>query len=573
MIEVEVNGVIHEFPEGTSQDVIRSALQKKYAPPSQTQETSLPNQAVNLGLTYAQGRSFGMGTKPMSAIGATMAYPVVAAGKAIQGEPIPSWSDLYKIPVEDIQGRIAQSKEDNPYLSIGAEIGGGLKTGADLAKLPTSGGGGFSSWIKNFVSPKGTGPSSQAASMAKKVGIGGILGEATQRGYEAGTAPIGEEAGILLDPTPSLGGMLGAAAPIVSAGLGSAVNAIKPKISADRAKLAKTAIDKYGIPLDVSDISQSGVVGNIQRASQAVPFAGEEVRRNTKLTAFNRAVSKTFGQDISEFTPDAIDNAFIEAGKPFNVLNGKKISVSAQQLKELDDIVDDAAQNIEAGKVEIVRKNVEKLKSQIKNGEINGEVINDIRSIISQNASRADLNARPFISDVVNKIVDISVGGSPAEKAALNEARRNYKNLNVSLNALDTATNSISPTSLESAVKSQKGYGQRSYVRGKAGDLGEIARIGKTFLPVKGGSPTAPIATSAGLGATSLTGLLTMNPVTALSPLAAMGGNRLLQETVNRNPAVVQSMLRQGTNLPALPQSVLRQPIAAGMLGGYLGSQ
>lgn len=535
-------------------------------------ETPIPNQAVNLGLSYAQGRSFGMGTKPMSAIGATMAYPIVAAGKAIQGEQIPSWSDLYKIPVQDIQGRVAQSREDNPILSFGAELGGGLKTGADLAKLPTNGGG-FSSGIKNFVSPKGAGPTSQAASMAKKIGIGGILGEASQRGYEAGTSPIGEEAGILFDPTPSLGGMLGAAAPVVSAGLGSAVNAVKPKISADRAKLAKTAIDKYGIPLDLSDISQSGVTANLQRASQAVPFAGEEARRNAKLIALNKAVSKTFGQDIAEFTPEAIDNAFKEAGKPFNVLNGKKITVSPQQLQELDDIVADAAQNIEAGKVEIVRNNVEKLKSQIQNGEINGEVINDIRSVISQNASRADLNARPFISDVVNKIVDISVGGSPAEKAALNEARRNYKNLNVSLNALDTATNSISPTGLEAAVKAQKGYGQRSYVRGNAGDLGEIARIGKTFLPIKGGSPTAPIATSAGLGATALSGLLTMNPVTALAPLGVMGGNRMVQELINRNPAVVQSMLRQGTNLPALPQSVLRQPIAAGMLGGYLGSQ
>lgn len=35
MIEVEVNGVIHEFPEGTSQDVIRGALQRKYAPQPQ----------------------------------------------------------------------------------------------------------------------------------------------------------------------------------------------------------------------------------------------------------------------------------------------------------------------------------------------------------------------------------------------------------------------------------------------------------------------------------------------------------------------------------------------------------
>lgn len=535
------------------------------------QETSLPNQAVNLGLSYAQGRSFGMGAKPMSAIGATMAYPVVAAGKAIQGEPIPSWSDLYKIPVQDIQERVAQSREDNPILSFGAELAGGLKTGADLAK-PTTNGGGFSSGIKNFVSPKGTGPTSQAASMAKKVGIGGILGEATQRGYEAGTSPIGEEAGILLDPTPSLGGMLGVASPIVSAGVGSAFNAVKPNIDDATRTLAQSAKSKYGIDLNLNQISGSNVSQNLQRASQAIPFSGTEKNRLKQLTQWNKAVSGTFGQQIDDFTMDNIDDAFKTAGKPFNdILSGKTINVKQTDLDEISDLVKEAAKNVEPSKVAILQANIDELLSGVENGQITGEKINSIRSALTERAKGADPFARPFISKLVDKVVDISTDGDPDLIKKLNDARRNYKNLNVALNAWDSKTNSINPAQLETAVKSASGYGKRSYARGKAGDLGELAQIGKTFLPQVGGSPTLPAA----LTNASVLGMGSgfIEPTAAALTAGGMLLNRGLQTGINRNPAVVQSMLRQGTNLPALPQSVLRQPIAAGMLGGYLGSQ
>lgn len=108
----------------------------------------------------------------------------------------------------------------------------------------------------------------------------------------------------------------------------------------------------------------------------------------------------------------------------------------------------------------------------------------------------------------------------------------------------------------------------RNYARGRSGDIGELAKIGKTFLQIKGGSPTAPIATSVGLGTTALTGLLTGNLPVAAGPAAIMAGNRLLQSGINRNPSIVNAMLYETAPL-------LNPAQAAGLIGatGAQGTQ
>lgn len=67
MIEVEVNGVIHEFPEGTSQEVIRTALQKKYSiqPTNEQQPTPSGYRAGDLG--YNLSRTLGRAGRNVAA--------------------------------------------------------------------------------------------------------------------------------------------------------------------------------------------------------------------------------------------------------------------------------------------------------------------------------------------------------------------------------------------------------------------------------------------------------------------------------------------------------------------------
>ncbi len=96
MIEVEVNGVIHEFPDGTSRDVIRSALQKKYSPTlTPSQEFAKENPVVRtLGRTARAGLTglssladIGLLVPKTAALGAGMVAENMGAerfGRALQ---------------------------------------------------------------------------------------------------------------------------------------------------------------------------------------------------------------------------------------------------------------------------------------------------------------------------------------------------------------------------------------------------------------------------------------------------------------------------------------------------------
>jgi hypothetical protein len=196
-----------------------------------------------------------------------------------------------------------------------------------------------------------------------------------------------------------------------------------------------------------------------------------------------------------------------------------------------------------------------------------------MRSTLSKRSRTADWDARPYISDLNNIVVDISSAGDPQIKKSLSEASKNYKNLNVALSAWDSTSNAINPVKLENAVKSSRGYGMQSYAKGKAGDLGELAQIGKTFLGEVGGSSTVPNIVAGGLGTAgigSVAGLV--DPTLGLTALGAVGLNRLAQG-VNRNPRVVNALLQQQNQLPALYQSGIKTPILSGQLGGMLGAQ
>jgi hypothetical protein len=497
----------------------------------------------------------------------------------LTGDPR-SFGELYNQAQADTKA----VQEESPTASMLGNLAGVATTlpaafskpvqGAGMLATPAKGLQNVGSEIAKVASAtpfKGTGMLAEAGNLGSRM-LGGAVVSAPIGGlYSAGEADAGQRGDAFLEGAMLSGG-IGAALPVAGTALSKAGKALTPSIDDATRNLAQAAKKKYGIDLNLNQISGSNASQNIQRASQAVPLSGTEKNRLKQLSQWNKAVSGTFGQSIDDFTMDAIDSAFVKAGKPFNeILSGKTVTVKSDDITDIAMIIEEASKNVEPSKVAIVQKNIDELLSGIENGQITGEKLNSIRSSLTERAKKADTFARPYISQLVDKVVDISADGNPEIAKKLTEARRNYKNLNVALNAWDSTTNSINPVKLETAVKSLSGYGTRSYARGKAGDLGELAQIGKTFLPQVGGSPTLPAAVT---GA-SLVGLGSgfIEPTTAALTAGGMLGNRLLQEGINRNPAVVRSMLATPQTLPALQNPNLKVPITSGMLGGYLGSK
>jgi hypothetical protein len=506
----------------------------------------------------------------------------IGAGIAKAASPFTGDDRTYRQLYDQAQADTKATQEANPTATMLGNLTGIVTTLPAAFSKPVQGTGMLSSAaqgaqnigtqlskVASAAPFTGTGMLSRAGNLGARMAGGAAVAAPIGGLYAAGEADAGQRGDAFLEGAGTAAA-LGAALPVVGA-VGSAVKkAVTPNIDDASRALAQSAKTKYGIDLNLNQISGSNVSQNLQRTSQAIPFSGTEKNRLKQLTQWNKAVSGTFGQQIDDFTMDAIDDAFKKAGKPFNdILSGKTVTVKQSDLDDIADIVAEAAKNVEPSKVAIVQKNIDELLSGIENGQITGEKINSIRSALTDRAKGADPFARPFISKLVDKVVDISSDGDPAIVQKLTEARKNYKNLNVALNAWDSTTNSINPSRLEAAVKATSGYGKRSYARGKAGDLGELAQIGKTFLPQVGGSPTLPAAlTNAsvlGIGAGYL------EPTAAVLTTGGMLANRAIQEGVNRNPAVVKSMLSVPQTLPALQNTSAKLPISAGMLGGYLG--
>lgn len=472
----------------------------------------------------------------------------VNAGQALFSKK--PFSQAYKEQRALTEPYLSRITEDQLVPFIAGNVGGGL-LGAGAAATTKAG--------KAISGMLGSG--SAGARIAK----GALAGGASGAVYGAG----GSESGERLSGAAT-GGLLGA-------GLGAAVPAVSSlakssiEVPENVKDLAKKAVDKYGIPLSTRQVTGSKFLGRLEDVGQNLPFSGNEKFREKQLTAFNQAVSKTFGQNIDNFTMEAWDEAFKKAGQPYEeLLTGKTINVQDDALNAIDEILDEAAGNVSEDVVAIVRNNADKVKRELEKGTVSGETLNSLRSSLTKRAKEANPFARKYIAQLNNLVIDVSTEGNPEIAKQLREANKNYKNLNTALGAWDSETNAINPVKLENAVKSPRAYGLRSYAKGQAGELGELAQIGKSLLGQVGGSSTIPNLVAGGVGLGGIGGFA--EPMAAVAAGGSLGLNALAQ-AANRNPRIVNRLLQQGETLPAIYSGGIRTPILSGQLGGMLGAQ
>lgn len=152
--------------------------------------------------------------------------------------------------------------------------------------------------------------------------------------------------------------------------------------------------------------------------------------------------------------------------------------------------------------------------------------------------------------DLESAVVDIIGQGDKSVKTALKDVKYKYKNLKtVQRIALkDQVDGNIRPDLLTGAVKTK--FGEDAFAKGKAGDLGEIARVGqliKDKIPNSGTSQRtmARNILTGNIGATLpvalMTGGASVIPQLATSGIA-MGANRFLQ---SRNSSLLDDVLKK----------------------------
>jgi hypothetical protein len=398
--------------------------------------------------------------------------------------------------------------------------------------------------------------SSGMSTGAAPVGAMAKAGDLALRTAAAGA--VGTAGGAMINPDEALkAGMISAAMPVVFKVVGEAGNGLgnllfKPNIK--NAELAKKAIDEYGIPLGVADISGSSTTKALRSILNDAPFTGGIGARQMEQTqgGFNRAIGRTFGADADKLTPEVLDAAKKKMGVEFDRLWGRNNLV-------VDDAMIGKMSELDAMASKLPKNEGQSLKAEINdimskmaddgsgNLVINGDVANKFQSYLRR---RADSSAglKGELSDLRKTMLDaFKRSVSPEDAAALSSNMGQYKSYMVLEPLLNKGEAGVAgraagdvPASLLPSALAQ------NYSRVAGSPLADLSQIGSQFLvnrvPQTGGSAKAAIQNSA-IGAALAYGGLSNPLLAALTIPTAMGANKYLG-----SPAVAQRFLSSTPN-------------------------
>jgi len=325
-----------------------------------------------------------------------------------------------------------------------------------------------------------------------------------------------------------------------------------PEIT-DSQKAVITLAKKHAIPVELDDVSDSTFYKTMISEGRSLPFSGAAKQGEKVQKSINSAVAKTFGQNADNITPEVIASAYDDLGKQFqSFTKGKTFEIKPSFYSKLDEITNKASRGLygKDGKDFLPEyiKDIQNLADE--NGIIKGERLDKVRRQFAEIARSRNDDIGLMADDLESAVVDIIGQGDKAIKASLKDVKYKYKNLKtVQRIALkDQVDGNIRPDLLTSAVKTK--FGEDAFAKGKAGDLGEIARVGqmiKDKIPNSGTSQRtmARSLLTGNIGATLpvalLTGGASVIPQLATSGIA-MGANRLLQ---SRNSSLLDDVLKK----------------------------
>jgi hypothetical protein len=448
----------------------------------------------------------------------------------------PRKSDNLGVALDNIRKNDQTSQENYPNEYLGGQIGGAILTGATGAA--TKAGTAINNRIRSGLLPQATGKLGQLANLGTKAAQAS-LGVATSNalyGFNSGEGDFANRA----DKAKELavpGGAIGAATVLAPAALRGTAKALTPVVD-DGIKEVGRLAQKYNIPLSIDQITNSRFVKTAQRVSQEVPFSGQAGFRDKQITAWNKAVTKTLGEESDRITPEFIDNRFNVLGSKFNDLGKGEVFDPNNLSSKINSIIQDAT---DAGaSKEAVKGFRGFVKRELSNvnpdGTISGEQLSRIRALANKTARNSNnFDSKTLYHNFESEIIDQLLPDT-VEKQAFGKLKQQYKNLLVLEPLMKSEKGGIvSPTTLSNRMGNVFG---REFYRGKAGELGELARVGKTLLPELGGSDTTQKLSTLGAVVTGAT-----QPQLIPGMVAGVAANRAAQSGINRNQFIIRKLL------------------------------
>lgn len=531
MIEIEgPDGVIYEFPEGTDEAEMLSAMDQVYG--------SQPQQSPAMEAGLAELSSMSQGNAPEQSL-----------GEWLYGNIIGNPND----------GVVNAGESLGPVLDDTAKaLSAGMSRGAtSMLGLPGTVGDAFNYGMTGvgkelgLIPEEWSSPQSSLSGQALTQGLGDITGGATDYRGEGDAARYAGTVGEFIPGAMALGGtslanllINGVAPGVASEGAGQLTEGTKyepyarvaaamlapmaaqgvaniggkiisPNAGADPERLALAKIlDDAGVP-----VSAGQRVGNeALRRKEGLTARGQDLV-GEQAEAFTEAALKTAGINAKRATPEVMAKAADDIGQVFDdVVRGVDVIPDVAHAQRAEEAIN-MARELSPDKLPPLLANVNQrlLDSATGGVAIPASTLKQWRSNLSKLTRSPEAATREGAVAMMEVVDDAMAStlnnmGRAKDVERLAQARADYRNFLALEKAVaaageNAASGLISPSSLRNAVKTQ---GASSYVRGGRGDIASLARAGEGVM-----KPLPNSGTPAGMSA------LGVNPQ---NMMAAIGG-------------------------------------------------
>lgn len=262
-----------------------------------------------------------------------------------------------------------------------------------------------------------------------------VGGHAANLGIRAagGAATGGVTAGLVNPDDAGTGAMIGAAFPIAGQAVASSARALGRglrggPVSSDVAALAGRA-KQLGINIPADRIANSKPMNAVASSLEYVPLSGRTGTLDKMQSQFNRAVSRTFGQDSDNVTK-ALRDAAVSLGDDFDrVLRSTAVKVDDQLIDDLAQAAQRAGSELESGQARIITNQIDEILNKAQNGFIDGQAAYNIKRTLDRIGKRN--SPEGFYADELRKTLMDALNRSlgPDDAQSFARLREQYGNM------------------------------------------------------------------------------------------------------------------------------------------------
>lgn len=521
-------------PDNATEEQVLAYAQQNYKPQQRAATPDLPSLAGNptegmgRGQKLAAGfaKSFvdtGAGLKQAATDSAQRHAGLLSGGLDAIGMDSAAGAIARHVGVPLARSQQAQQAEIDETRRMDAPL---MSTGAGLT-------GNIVGQVTQIAAPVPGSASLRVAQGTSK--LGRLVHSGATAGAYGATQPVaaGESRAGNAATSAALGGIGHGLAAGSRAVATRATNALAEPIR-DSIELAKRA----GIPLNLSQVTESAPLKAAQAVTRWLPFSGAGAALRKQQGAFNAAVGRSFGTDSKLLTDDVMRAARQKLSDGYEQIFGRNtISVSPAHLRTMAAIENEAAQNMTEAEARVVSNQVDKILRELSHGgDIGGKKYQALREQLREATDGGKIGQyvkklRTALDDAANQ----SVG--PDDAARLRKLNGQWANMRTAEDALKQVAGSagnIRPAALWPLIRG-----------GSTQEMRELAKIGQNVLKEGvGDSGTAQrqfwTNLMTGSGAASTGAALGMLPAVAQTMAAGAIAGRAL------NSPIAAKLLGQG---------------------------